>query len=97
MALSDAVPITNTQGMMIAIGIAIACLLLRSWLTSPRRRFPRIVFAPPPPVLPVRHRQRRRDDNPAWPLDGLGEEAATFGDPFRRSPPRVQDVCDLRH
>jgi len=53
MAIIEATPITDTQGGLIAFGFAIALLLFRSWLTSPKRRFPRIVIAPPPPVQTV--------------------------------------------
>jgi hypothetical protein len=51
MASIDAGSVTNLEGGLIALGFAIACLLLRALLLSPRLRLPRLVLPPRPTVL----------------------------------------------
>ncbi len=47
MTIIEAAPVTNLEGGLIALGLAVASLLLRAWLTSPHRRFPRLILPSP--------------------------------------------------
>jgi hypothetical protein len=97
MAIIEATPITDLQGGLIALGFAVVCLLLRAWLTSPRRRFPRIVIAPPPPVLTIDPRPSGPGQGPSRTAGGFDDEIAHALAHSRRRGPNVPSTYDGRH
>jgi hypothetical protein len=108
MAIIDATPVTDFQGGLIALGVALALLVLRGWLTRPRRsRPPRLVVAPPPPVRPVRSSDAAHDERNEEEDDGgevasglkalLGEKAARRLPARHASPLGARSLYNGRH
>ena len=98
MAIMEAAPVTDVQGGIIALAFAIACLALRAWLTSPQRRFRRLVLlSPPSPVLPDQTSEddevREDDLGPDWD-EALDETAARPGARPRMPAVGARSACD---
>jgi hypothetical protein len=99
MAIVEAAPVTDVQGGLIALGCAVVLLLLRAWLTSPQRRFPRLVLLPPPPPLA----EQLGAEEPGAGDDGephsekVGNRMAGLAPAVRQVPARVRSTYDGRH
>jgi hypothetical protein len=100
MAMIEATPVTDLQGGLLALALAIACLLLRAWLTSPRRGLLRVLLLPAPPATEDEPRDQEREDE----NDGLPHPQDRRAEPPKPSPaaPRAlpmsaRGVYDGRH
>ncbi len=75
MGIIEATPRVDLLGEAVALGVAAACLLLRAWLTSPRRGVTRVIFWPPPEDRDDADAAERRPltTSPAKILPGPGQ------------------------